>query len=87
MRKFKCGDMVVFNESDYFTGVYGIDGWSAYGVLNGEVFISGGRRVHESVLRHATRAEVRARHRLDDNITDNVADIKYHVSPNMRVIE
>ena len=22
---------------------------------------------------------------VDDNITDNVADIKYHVSPNMRV--
>ena len=36
-------------------------------------------------MRHATAAEIKAHHRLDDNITDNVADIKYHVSQNIRV--
>ena len=46
----------------------------------------GSHWVRLAEMRHATAAEIKARHQLDDNITDNVAGIKYHVSPNMVVI-
>ena len=97
--EFKVGDLVVFNESHYFAGVYEIEGWSARGILDGEVFISGGRRVHESVLRHATPAEIKAGCRINGALTnegakvrvlgdsDDVVDISYHVSPSTRVSE
>ena len=42
--------------------------------------------IHKEQIRHATPSEIKAGHRIDDT-TDNVTDIRNHVSPSTRVVD
>lgn len=87
MKTFKRGDKIVRTgrlDDSYVWTVIGLSDThcDAYYCVTSEMTMS---HLYGGAMRHATNAEIKSKCRLD-SITDSVADIKYHVSPNMRVI-
>lgn len=89
---FAVGDAVVFKTFDD-EGLYFIFGYTATGMLNGEICIqkstsntSDFRRVHESHLRHATTAEKIAKRRLPAPVTLFISpQVEFYQTPSEQV--
>lgn len=74
--KFKVGDSIVaIDESikKVFV-ILAIEYDTLYKVAEASFFVIGS-------FRHATPSEIAAGHRIDQSNTDDIADIKYHISP------
>lgn len=87
--EFKVGDKIVMIKSYAYDDVREIKEFCDSGKV---CITTDGRKLRLSlssgymVHRHATPAEIKAGHRIDDT-TDHVTDIRNHVSPNTRVVD